>query len=246
MRQYLEKRRISRRAKMAADPAFHEQQKERAREWRVRNPDKVKASKQRERQKEKANPALTSARNRAYYAAHREKLKADEKCRRSDGRYLARARERRLENPDKHRIWREAGRIKNKIGIRLANIRKSAQQKGIAFDLDREWFETRLAAGVCEMSGLPLDDSKRGPNSWSVDRIDAKGPYTKANCRMILWWLNRALSNMGEEYAVKVFAAVIATRKKEHTALWDDVIGHGPPIVWADPDSDAAKFIFGL
>lgn len=67
------------------------------------------------------------------------------------------------------------------------------------------------------MSGLPFKPGTSGPGSRnpdapSVDRKDPAGPYTKENCRMVLWWLNRALSNLGEEYSIAVFRAVFIKR----------------------------------
>lgn len=62
------------------------------------------------------------------------------------------------------------------------------------------------------MSSLPFSYSKRSPNLPSIDRIDPKGPYTKENCRLILWWLNRALIDLGEEYAMQVFRGIFVSR----------------------------------
>lgn len=94
--------------------------------------------------------------------------------------------------------------------------KKSARLKGVDFDLDHDWFRVRLAAGICQVSGLPFDltAAKRVAASPSVDRIDPKGPYTKANCRLILWWINQAFSNMGEDYAFGVFRAIFKHQAK--------------------------------
>lgn len=88
--------------------------------------------------------------------------------------------------------------------------KKSAKKKGLEFDLTVDWFRERLDRGTCEMSGLAFDmKAKRGAMSPSVDRRDPSGPYTRANCRMILWYLNRAMSDLGEAFALRVFGEVI-------------------------------------
>lgn len=98
----------------------------------------------------------------------------------------------------------------------LIKVKQRAKEKGVNFDLTIEWFETRLKAGACELSGLPFDlEAKRGRNSPTIDRITAGGHYTQANCRMILWSINRALNNYGEDYLFGVFERVLARRRGE-------------------------------
>ena len=63
------------------------------------------------------------------------------------------------------------------------------------------------------MTGIEFDMSvSRSANSPSIDRINPAGPYTKENCRMILWSLNRALSNHGEEYMFDLFKRIFEKR----------------------------------
>jgi hypothetical protein len=186
----------------------------RASAWKRANPEKIRAYKKADRQK---NSESYRERSRIYYEENRDHLRAEQKRRwiKNHDRELTKSRERRAANPEKFRGRQKAYKLANPAAWRLYGTRKSAKTKGIACDLDKEWFEVRFAAGVCEMSGLPFDmKTKFGPNSPSVDRIAPKGPYTKANCRMILWWLNRAMLNLGEEYAIGVFSAVIARRDK--------------------------------
>lgn len=52
--------------------------------------------------------------------------------------------------------------------------------------------------------------SKESP---SIDRIDPYGDYVQSNCRIITWWLNRALLNLGEDYACMVFERVLEKRR---------------------------------
>lgn len=89
-------------------------------------------------------------------------------------------------------------------------VRSEAKRKGVKFDLTVEWFDSRINAGTCEMSGLPFHFDKPGhPNTPSVDRRAAGGHYVQANCRMILRSLNWALGHWGEDYICSLFKAVI-------------------------------------
>ena len=97
-------------------------------------------------------------------------------------------------------------------------VKAEARRKGVSCDLPLTWFEEKLKAGHCEMSGLAFDfetivKGSPGPNTPSVDRIVAGGNYTASNCRLILFCINRALSNFGEDYILKVFSQVLARRK---------------------------------
>lgn len=77
----------------------------------------------------------------------------------------------------------------------LTGAKRRAKVKKVAFDLTPEWASSRWT-GCCELTGLPFS----GPNkrvgyknrnmSPSIDRIDAAGPYTQENCRIILWAIN--------------------------------------------------------
>lgn len=96
----------------------------------------------------------------------------------------------------------------------LQHIGWEAKRKNVKFELTLEWFKTRLESGLCELSGLPFDlESKKMKNSPSVDRKVAGGHYTPENCRMILYSLNAAISDVGEDYIINVFEHVIARRK---------------------------------
>ena len=189
-----------------------EQTRASARAWRRANPELVKEEKRRywERHGARINAERTAARHanvekareeaRAYYAKNRARI-------------TQRNNAFRAANPDMVKRWRQENRLNRRAAYILFGIKKACKDKRLAYDLTEEWLDSRLKAGVCEMSGLPFDMSlKRGANSPSVDRIIPGGPYTQANCRVILWSINKALSNYGEDYLLDVFARVLARR----------------------------------
>lgn len=86
--------------------------------------------------------------------------------------------------------------------IRQAACR--AKSKGLDFDLydHKELLLDRFKNG-CELTGLPFDFSVEGKggawNSPSIDRVRPELGYTYNNVRLVLWSLNMALANWGED-----------------------------------------------
>jgi hypothetical protein len=94
----------------------------------------------------------------------------------------------------------------------LRAIGKRCRSKGHAFDLDIPWLSERLS-GRCELTGLPFDLSVAARRSTafspSVDRIVPANGYTKANCRVVLYALNVAMSDWGLAVTVDIAAALL-------------------------------------
>ncbi len=73
------------------------------------------------------------------------------------------------------------------------DARRRAKQKGFEFTITQEWIVERLEAGVCQLSGLPLEIAQAGTaNSPSLDRKNNSKGYTPANCQVITAQANRA------------------------------------------------------
>lgn len=106
-----------------------------------------------------------------------------------------------------------------RAGKLLTWIRSRAARTGREFDLSREWIAERLARGVCEVTGIPLELSKP-PGSrfhpWapSVDRIDCKKGYTQDNCRVVCWIYNMAKSEWCDDVVV-TFALALADKQRK-------------------------------
>lgn len=148
--------------------------------------------------------------------AEQEAQKRREYWRKNKDHFNKRAKEHKAKNPEMAAAWRHNSWRFNRATHLISSIRIKCREQGLEFDLTKSWLQQKIEAGKCELSGLPFDmDQKRGPMSPTVDRIDPKGGYTMKNCRLIIWYLNRALSNLGEDFAVEVFKKVIAKREAE-------------------------------
>ena len=63
------------------------------------------------------------------------------------------------------------------------DAKRRADKKGMPFTLTKDWVTTKLEAGICELSGVPLEIAQSNTaNSPSVDRKDNSKGYSNANC----------------------------------------------------------------
>lgn len=87
---------------------------------------------------------------------------------------------------------------KERLGRLLSAAKARASQKGVPFNLPSKWLADRLAAGKCEVTGLPFDMVTVGsrPDSFapSIDRKDSSLGYTEDNCQLVIWLYNAAKS----------------------------------------------------
>jgi hypothetical protein len=92
----------------------------------------------------------------------------------------------------------------------LAAAKSRSQKHELSFDLDRDWVQKRLDYGMCEATGIPFDMSmRRGWNTPSLDRINPVLGYTKENTRLVLFALNAACGDWGEEKLLEVVSALL-------------------------------------
>ena len=88
-------------------------------------------------------------------------------------------------------------------GFKLVDIdafMKGAKARGYSWELEPEDVISMWEAqkGLCALSGLPME---KNPKTWSIDRIDSFGGYTRGNTHLVLSKINM----MKKDYDVKDF-----------------------------------------
>lgn len=100
------------------------------------------------------------------------------------------------ENPKEYRRQESLARRRNDpIGYLLRQVKYRAKKLGKEFDLTIEDLEI---PETCPVFGIPLFlvSGRRGPNSYSIDRIDNSKGYVKGNVRVISFLANSRKGDM--------------------------------------------------
>ena len=172
--------------------------------------------------------ACNAAKGRAYYAANKQHV-------------IDTAKQRRHRDLDKIRTywrgWRDQNRdavngyqekyrastytSAEKRAIRLAAAcRIRARHAGVDYDLTKDWILEKIAAGVCEVTGIPFDMTPLPPRGErksrtpafapSLDRITRGGGYTQANTRVVVFIYNVARSDFDDDELNTLARALLA------------------------------------
>lgn len=140
------------------------------------------------------------------------------------------------------------------------SARKRAKDKGIACELSEAealllW---RRCKGRCELTGIPfdlgrLDGCVRRPFAPSIDRVNASGPYTKTNIRVVCTAVNLAMNQWGDEVLYRIARGLSTNKVKWNAAgnRWKDhheVLPRGVKIAYmtySGPKFSGSKFVAG-
>lgn len=137
---------------------------------------------------------------------------------------------------DKYEVARRTYRENNRALMREKNLRYQstvpgrasnlwktamhrAKMKGIAFDLPREWVIEKLKLGICEITGLEFELTKKkdrnyaNPMAPSIDRIDPAKGYTLENSRMVVWGYNSLKACGTDEQVMIIINALFEKRE---------------------------------
>lgn len=99
--------------------------------------------------------------------------------------------------------------------MHLFNGAKRRAYKWDVFDITRDFIESKIRTGHCEVTGLPFDmkpmgsASKKNPYAPSLDRIDNSKGYTVDNVRIVLWAVNLMHGEMTDEQLIVMCNAVV-------------------------------------
>ena len=129
----------------------------------------------------------------------------------------------REKNPERSKAIAKSSRTANRAGNMIADAKKRAKQKGLAFDLEdfRDQLTTRINAGLCELTGMQLRLSG-GPRDWdtpSLDRIVPELGYTIGNVRVIAFGLNVMMLTWGLDRAMSIMDALKAKEAERNESF---------------------------
>lgn len=182
------------------DPVINRQK---AREWRLANPDRHRESnKLWARKKRAADPAPSREASQRW----RDKLTPEQRAAKNQ-----RTREWFAANPGYGNEWQKKNRGRDPLRAILNQAKIRAKKKGVPFELMRD--DVPLPA-ICPVFGTPIDYKAEGtfnPNAASLDRLIPSLGYVPGNVRIIS---NRA-NILKRDATVQELEAVVAYMRRE-------------------------------
>ena len=179
--------------------AYYYRNKEKFKEYRLRNKDRIRSCRQDYYQKNKERLKEYS---RVYHEKNKEKR-------------LAAAYAYKKLHPEIAQKAHQKARTKRPWERPLANAKNRATKKGFAFDLTREWCE-RIWQNKCAVSGLlfAFGDRSHYPFAPSIDRIDSSRGYLQDNCRFVLFAINSLKGTGTDTDMLKIASAIVHNFQK--------------------------------
>lgn len=165
-----------------------------ARQYRLKNIDKIRARSRRVAKKWRERHP-DHAKN--YYRDNREEI-------------ARKTREAKQANPEKFRE-RDRRYYKSPKG-RASFLVQSAKQRSKNVTIDRHWVQERLNRGYCEVTGLPfIVDCNAIKNPWapSLDQIRPGQGYTPENTQVVVWIYNVAKGSWAHGDVLKLANALL-------------------------------------
>lgn len=184
----------------AADPDFYKKLNKKyaadQQAWRDNNPEKVKATRERQ---------LAKGYFKDYYTMTTNT------------------------RGSKNHAWRATAH--GRAVSLVCDAKNRAKKKGVCFALTAADIEAKIAAGVCAVTGLPLDlastPRERSPFVPSLDRIDPSIGYTPQNVQVVVWIYNAAKGDWSHDAVLKLARALV---KPTALAPWAPHIPIFPPV----------------
>lgn len=162
----------------------------------------------------KLSPEKRAA-QRAYMATYSKKYRDDPK---NAEKLRAKWTRARLRDPEANRRKQRESRARNRDLAMFRSAAERAKTRGWDFTISRQWLRKKIETGFCEATGLAFANGEykgaghADPFSASLDRRDSAKGYTPENCRVILWGLNMALSQWGDQVYGEIATAYLSKK----------------------------------
>ena len=79
----------------------------------------------------------------------------------------------------------------------------------MSWGLTIEWARTQLAKGICPMTGITFEYSRKSPFLPTIYRIDSNKGYEIENCRVVCFAYNTLKNEWTDEVARKVAEGIV-------------------------------------
>lgn len=120
----------------------------------------------------------------------------------------------RQKRAGKEKAYRQIYDAQNRGRLLIMEAKRRCSRKRVPFDLDQyiTEVEQRIQAGVCELTGMPLNLHNSGVNwdSPSLDRIEPGLGYVYSNIRVVCFAMNAAMGRWGETVLKQIMTAWLA------------------------------------
>lgn len=149
--------------------------------------------------------------NRRYYIANKDKLRVANKAWNTANRERKAARA-------KEQTARIRVEPRERARWLLRGIRTRCAKFDLPFNLTLDDILPAIARGTCDATGLPFvlsADKGRDPWTPSVDRREPAKGYIKGNVQVVVWALNAARGNWGDEVLFAIVDAMRASRGRD-------------------------------
>jgi hypothetical protein len=90
------------------------------------------------------------------------------------------------------------------------NAKRRAKIEEVEFTLTKEWIQSKLSLGKCEITGLPFSHGN-GRRPWmpSLDRINPELGYIPENVQLVVWLYNAAKAEFTHEDVLILARALV-------------------------------------
>lgn len=119
--------------------------------------------------------------------------------------------------------------VRTKIRRAISRAKDRAKTKGRTFSLTEEHILNLYldGGGRCAVTGLPFrseheGESRCNPYAMSIDRIDCRRGYEPDNVRLVLFFVNSAISDFGEKLFREIIGEMLAVADQRALACIPD------------------------